>query len=413
MRMSRSSPTTTPRRRRIGHLAGLAVFLVLVVLWLLYTRDHPATINRDWVAFDNAGWRALSGDWASIYRRSADERWPYLYPPFAIPLAIPLGLVPYWWSYLLAVVMTVGGVAWASRRIGEVTGPQEGRRAVFFTTLLCAPTTLQVIITGQYSWLYLVSLSGLAAGLHRGDHRTAGRSLALLAVKPNLALLVGPLLLVRRQWKVVGAAAWAVTAVVLITMPLSMSAWSEFTAAVRGVAERQEQGDAPVNKQVTILAFVRTVSGHAGGSPGTWLVWAAVAAVLAALVVRTWHLADGETPSLRLVGLAALGLVALSPRLYFYDALVVGLPAAAWYLQRETYRSRWNRRLQGCCLAATVVATFVFFPAPGFATVVGPLTGAWLALEAIDLTAAAKARRSTTDDAAGPAGEDAPFALAS
>ena len=47
---------------------------------------------------------------------------------------------------------------------------------------------------------------------------------------------------------------------------------------------------------------------------------------------------------LRVVGLGALLCVAANPRLYFYDALVLVVPAARWYLDRTTYMSRAMRR---------------------------------------------------------------------
>ena len=66
---------------------GLGVFLLLLGLWLANTSSRPELLNRDWVAFDNAGWRGLGGNWASVYTSSTDERWAYLYPPVAIVLS--------------------------------------------------------------------------------------------------------------------------------------------------------------------------------------------------------------------------------------------------------------------------------------------------------------------------------------
>lgn len=392
--MTNGSSEPFPLRRRLGHLVGLGLFLLLLGLWLANTAGRPDLLNRDWVAFDNAGWRALGGNWASVYTSSADERWAYLYPPYVLVLSLPLGLVPFWPSYVLSVAMGLAGVVWSCRRLRDIVGFAEGRLLVFASALLCAPTTLQVFITGQYSWLYLMGLAGLAAYWHQGDDRRAGLSLALLAVKPNVALLVLPLLVLRRRWATLRAAALAFAVSVAVTLPLTLFAWGRFLDAVRGVAERQETGEAPIEKQVTLLSFFRVVSGDLSGSVAIWLLWFVVAAALGALVAWTWWRAGADTPPLRLVGLAALAIVALSPRLYFYDALVLAVPAASWYLGRDGYRRRWTRRVQGGCLAAIVVITFVFFPVPSVGTVVGPLAALWLLGEALDILAAPAARRA-------------------
>jgi hypothetical protein len=97
--------------------------------------------------------------------------------------------------------------------------------------------------------------------------------------------------------------------------------------------------------------------------------------------------AGRHVPALRLFGSAALAVVAVSPRLYFYDALVLAVPAAAWYLCRDGYASRWVRRLQGGCLAGVTTAGVLFFPWPVAVTAVGPLAAAWAVLEAVDLRA--------------------------
>ena len=187
-------------------------------------------------------------------------------------------------------------------------------------------------------------------------------------------------------------------------MPGGMSlwrSWSRFrsacglgppsSTAARGVAQRQEAGDAPIEKQITMLAFLRVASGGLDGSSAIWILWLVVAVALGAASAVVWRRADAETPIVRLVGMAALAIVALSPRLYFYDGLVVAVPAAAWYLGRSGYTYRWVRRLEGLCLLSITVVTAVFFPRPSVVTIFGPLAGIWLLLEAVDLSAGQRA----------------------
>ena len=402
--VEQSSPKAiVPVRRRIGHLAGLGAFLLLVGLWLAHTFTHPELLARDWVAFDRAGWRALGGGWAEVYAGSAAERWPYLYPPFALPLALPLGLLPFWPSYVAAVAMGLAGLVWSCRRLGAVVGRAEGRTVLFCSTLLCAPTTVGMIITGQYSWLYFMALLGTVGYAHRGDERSAGRALALLAIKPNLALVVVPLLVLRRRWTLLRHAAVTVTAAVVVTLPLTFAAWPRFVDAVRAVAARQESGEAPFDKQITVLAFLRVVTGRFDGTVVVWSVWLLVAAGLGLLTAWAWYRADAEVPLLRLMGIAGLAMVALSPRLYFYDGLVAAVAAAAWYLEPGRYRLRLIRRAEGVCLAGIGTVTFLFFPWPAVGTAFGPFAALWLALECVDVLAGVRHRAATTSLYAPPA----------
>lgn len=397
-----------PWWRRLGHLAGLGLFVLLLILWLGVGATRPGLLNRDWVAFDNAGWRALSGDWRSIYTASSGERWQYLYPLIAVVLSLPLGLLPYFPSYVFSVLLVLGGTWWSFRLLRPLGDGEPGRHEVFCTTALCVPTTLQVLITGQYSWLYLLSLSGLAAHWSAGDERRAGRHLALLALKPNIGIVLLPLLLLRRRWETMRAATLALTVAVAATAPFGLFAWPDFVRAARGVAARQEQGDAPIEKQTTILSFLHVLSGRTEVHPLVWLAWLVVVVVIGALVLWAWRAAGPETSNLRLVGMAALAIVALSPRLYFYDGMIAILPAAHWYLARRAYASRAVRRLEGGCIAGVVVVTFLFFSHPAAMTVFGPLAGLWLVLESIDVLLAP--RRAA---AAVPGDPDAELVLAS
>ncbi len=382
------------RRRRIGHLAGLGLFLTIVVLWVVSSFSHPDVLDRDWVAFDNAGWRALGGGWSSVYTASAAENWPYLYPPYALLLCLPLGLLPYWPSYLLTVGMAVGGLAWSCRRLAAVADEGDGRFLVFVSMLLCAPTTAQVLITGQYSWLYLMALVGTAAFWEQGDERRAGWCLALLAVKPNLAVVLLALIVVRRGGAIVRKAGEVVLGAVVLTLLLSMAAWWRFFEAAGEVVARQENGAAPMEKQITVLAFLRVLDGRGEGRTTTSVLWFVLSASIGVLTLWAWRRADSGTPALRLVGMAALAMVALSPRLYFYDGLIVAVPGATWYLRRDGYTLQWVRRVEGLCLFGIGVVTALFFPWPAACTMFGPLAGLWLVLEVVDVDAGVRSRTS-------------------
>ena len=281
---------------------------------------------------------------------------------------------------------------------------------MFCAALLAAPTTTQVIVTGQYSWLYLLSLAALAAygggGAHGevepspSDPRRAGVWLVLLALKPNLAIFVALFLVVRGQWRLLRRWFSAVVVLVVVTAPFSLGAWSAFVDAVAAVAQRQEAGQAPVDKQVTLLAFLRVLSGNLSASTWVWLLWGCLVTPLVALACVVWYRHRDPGPAgtlrrgiLRQVGLLALVMVAVNPRLYFYDGLVVAVAAAGWYLDRDSYVSRAWRRVGGVCLLATVVVSAVFFYRPGIGTAFGGFAAEWAIADSADLLLALRAAR--------------------
>lgn len=384
------------RRRARAHLVLLGLFLVLLALWLTTGYRVPGAIDKDWVSFDTAGWRALSLDWRSVYTDSAGSRWPYLYPPFTIFLTMPLGMVPYYPSYLAAVGGALAAIVWSLRRLLEGMHPGDGRRALFVSAALLCPTAFQTLVTGQWSWIYLAAVSGACAAWRRGDERGAGRALAFLLIKPNIALFFLPFLLVRRDGRALRGAASTAALLLACSLPFGVGPWLAFLDNARGVAARQQAGDAPIAKQVTVQSFVRVLLGTGSWSTTvSWLAWAAVTAGLAFACWRVWR-RPASLPLLRVVGTVCLLAVAANPRLYFYDALLLLVPAAGWYATADTYRSAGRHRLIGVALVAMVAGTIGFFWFPAAGTVVGPCCALWLLVECADAAAAARAEAPVT-----------------
>lgn len=400
--MGSAEPTTrsrAARRRKLAHLVLLGLFVVLLALWLTTGYRVPGAIDKDWVSFDTAGWRALSLDWRSVYTDSAGTRWPYLYPPFTIFLTMPLGMLPYYPSYLVAVGSALVAILWSLGRLLDGVGSGDGRRALFVSAALLSPTAVQTLVTGQYSWIYLAAVSGAYACWRSGDDRRAGYALALLLVKPNIAIFFLPFLVARRCGRTLRGAGWAAVVLLACSLPFGVGPWVAFIDNVRGVAARQQAGDAPIAKQVTAQSFVRVLLGPGAWSTTvSWVVWGAVTVGLGAVCWRLWR-RPGRMPLLRLVGTACLLAVAANPRLYFYDALLLLVPAAGWYLEAGSYASAARRRSIGVALAAMVAATIGFFWFPAAGTAVGPCCVLWLLVESSDAAAERAGKQVAAPDA--------------
>ena len=103
--------------RRLALALGGA--LIVLAIWTVSQEGVAEGLRTDWTAFDNAASRLLDGE--QIYRPldRETESLPYLYPPYALWLALPLGPVGFLGSYVLAagsaLLAFLGGI-WLLRR---------------------------------------------------------------------------------------------------------------------------------------------------------------------------------------------------------------------------------------------------------------------------------------------------------
>ena len=112
------------------------------------------------------------------------------------------------------------------------------------------------------------------------------------------------------------------------------------------------------------------------------------------LLLRARH---QPVPLLRVAGWLALGTIALGPYAYFYDALLLAVPAAALWLERASYPAR-RALLLAAVAALTYGWHFLGFlylqsgPAYG-----GALVTLWLTAELLSGAKNAHARAESPD----------------
>ena len=96
-----------PRRhlwaRRVA-IVGAGILTFMLAAWVL--SDPVENLSTDWTAFDAAADRLFAGE--AVYRPydAETEPLPYLYPPFALWLALPLGLFGFAGSFILSALFT-------------------------------------------------------------------------------------------------------------------------------------------------------------------------------------------------------------------------------------------------------------------------------------------------------------------
>lgn len=200
----------------------LVFYVLFVAIWISVIRHaQGAVLSRagaDFSIFWSASYVMLHGSPSQAYDFSAFSRLtgelfanlrrdvfaPWLYPPTYLLLVTPLALLPFALGYPLFVafgVAVLGVVAWRVSGLGAIPGAwRSGSLA-----LVAAPCVFVTATLGQNAFL---TASCAALAVHWAGRRPmwAGFCIALLSVKPQMALLFPFVLVAARAWRTI---AWA------------------------------------------------------------------------------------------------------------------------------------------------------------------------------------------------------------
>ena len=252
----------------------------------------------------------------------------YVSPPPLAWIVTPLTLLPYqvayWaWSVVLLAALVL---AW------DVAAPGRGRTRLIF--LVAAIGWLPIIYglqLGQPALLVAASVAACAALLRKGRDVEAGAVLAVLVVKPQLALLVPLVLLVAGRSR---AFAGAVVVLAVVAgaslLALGPSGTSDYIARLNFATTIVE------NQSQTLAAWIHNLT-------ATRVVQGLVAVWTLALAWRLRRRGSDIVLAIALVG----GLAA-SPYVHYDDLVMLGL---ACLLFVGASRGRW--------VAAAALAFFV------------------------------------------------------
>ena len=189
-------------------------------------------------------------------------------PPWALPIALPLGLVGVRLGALLWSLTLLGSLLLSVRLLGELHG--QAHSLLNWLGYSFAPA-LMCVIVGQTS---LFALLGLALFLRLRARRPflAGMALWLCTLKPHLFLAFGLVLAVwivtEKCYRVGLGLAVAMAASVGLTWLLAPSAWTEYEQMIRASGIEREfipcLGVALrlwLNPQLTLLQYLPAIAG--------------------------------------------------------------------------------------------------------------------------------------------------------
>jgi alpha-1,2-mannosyltransferase len=348
-------------RERVDRIAAISAFAgsaMLVLLWVGGTRtldQFGKPIGSDFAAFWSAGRIADTIDPA----RAWDQQWlnasirathgveyatAWIYPPVFLFVAAPLGAMPYLPALFAWQLFSFGVLALILRAI------LKSRHDTLVA--LASPLTPLVLANGQNSFL---TIALLGAGLLLLERRSklAGALLGGLIYKPPIAVMVGPLLLLTRNWPALLVAAVGGAALVLLSATLwGLESWSAFIGAVDFARLYMEQGAVGFHKSASLFSATRAWGASVPFS------YAAQAVGLALALLLIWRCSDAS-PNTRAAAVCAAAALS-TPYLLDYDIAVIGLGAAFLYAEA---RSETFLRYERSALAFIWVAPWLNRPA--------------------------------------------------
>jgi hypothetical protein len=274
------------------------------------------------------------------FRLRADSHAPMVYPPVYYLAVSPLSALPYreaaWVWVALTLACFAATIVLLARALGDdasLDGPAPAsgrlRRIVAVAGLPLAVSFMpfaENLVSGQKATLWLVIFTITLVALRRGHSLAAGMVFGLLAVKPQLALVVPLVLLVKGERRfALGALA---TAALAIAGSLAMG-WDVAVAYVRFAADSADF----IRRQPAYLHRLHSLYGFftllAGEPTATVRIATVVAAAFVmALVARLVRgpLDVGSARFLEQFSGLVLATVLLSPHLLTYDLTLLLLP---------------------------------------------------------------------------------------
>lgn len=367
-------------RERVNRIAAISAAAGVGMLLFLWLAGHGTLdfwgkpVGSDFTAFWNAGRIANAGDPARAWNQQllndtirashgVEYGTAWIYPPVFLFLAAPLAALPYLAALFLWQLFSFVAIALVLKAI------LKSSRDTLIA--LASPLTPLVLANGQNSFLTAALLGSGLLWLERRP-ALAGTLFAGLVYKPQLGLIIAPLLVFTRNWKALAGAALATLALVGLSIILwGENCWPAWIDSLRYGRFYLEQGSVGFYKSASIFSAVRLWGGD------TNIAYAAQALATFGAIALIWSTrsAAGFERAAAVCAAAALS----TPYLLDYDIALVGIGGVFLYKRaRETGFLAY----EPSALALIWVAPWISRPAAEYALLpLGPvamLTLTWL-----------------------------------
>jgi hypothetical protein len=323
-------------RRNLAFTAG-GVAAILFAAFDLYQWAQAFVsdnFHNDLTFYYAAAKIGLSHGWQSIYdlrlqqealdalgsRIQIAQLARYISPPPVAWLAVPLTRLPFQVAYFVWSALLLGALGWT----WYLAAPATGRlRLIHLAAAIGWLPVIYGLQLGQPGLFVALGVAGCYALLRSGRPFWAGLALGALVLKPQLAFLVPPALLLSGRYRAFWGSVVAIGTLALIAALLvgssGIATYEQRLAFAAGV---------PVNRELTIAGLI-------GNVPVARAIQILLATWALVLVYRLRGLRHEWIFIPALVG----GLVA-SPYLHLDDLVMLGL--AAWLYLRTSPRPGWS-----------------------------------------------------------------------
>jgi hypothetical protein len=332
--------TLAPRTLWLLAALGLALmaYVAVEMTWpVAMGKDHLSDFNvfhlvgqmiRDGAlaqAYDPRQFVEVQGRFT--YNEGGPMFWSYP-PPFNLVVA-PLGHLPIGVAYLLFAGGTLAFYLWVLRRLAG---------ARFQGLLLLLLPLMALIVRGGQNGLLTGALLGLTCLLVLDGKRSGGAALGLMIIKPHLALGLGLALLLRRAWWAAAALSILVAGLVCLaaTLLLGPEVWGWFRHGIAATRDLLTGGTFTGFRMNSTYSFVSAL----GLSPRAAMT-AHLAVLAAAVAVLAGLRLAGREPRV-VLGFGLVTGAVLSPYIYDYDLLFLGIAAAVLAEPVVTRARRWE-----------------------------------------------------------------------
>lgn len=339
----------------IAGVAGMNGIILIEVLNATWFADDPTMAiadggirGADFMGFWAAASLAADGEATLAYEKAAIQNiieqmtgldWSdnrFLYPPIKLLLLLPLGTLPYLTALLLWQALPLIGLFLVMTRLGLPP-------LLYWLLPLSAGLTSN-ILTGQNGVLSCLLLVSAFLCLPRRPV-LAGVLFAFMTFKPQLAILIGPALLVGREWRALGGMVMGFAALAAASLlAFGPEPWFLFFRNAVFVSEYLQEGHMAWARMPTVLVAAQELGADLTVAR---ILQAAVALPVIGAVGWVW-LRPGPAQLKAAVLVAAMPLV--SPWAHDYDLAVLLLPIA-WLIIDDA-----RARLTGAEIAVMILA---------------------------------------------------------
>lgn len=224
-------------RDRVAHYCvGLIICAVIVQAFAL-PRDKR--IGGDFAVFYSEGQIALKYPHSELYNTEVQDQEyasivgapissPFPYAPwFTLPLEL-LARLPYLPAFLLWTLLSLISLFLAYRLLANAFDlPSSWNNVGFLACLAFPPYLFYSLLNGQPTAFALLIFTSSYVLVQRRYRLLGGIVLSLLTYKPTLLFLLGPMLLLTRQWRVLIGSAIGSAVLALISL-----GWAGFAGCV-------------------------------------------------------------------------------------------------------------------------------------------------------------------------------------